>query len=141
MTDFVQYELPDMTEVLIKHLSPLGEVRDSRPSGSILPFRMVQGHGGTATDFEGQPRCTVHTFAATDEDAQVEAMKTDRRIMILASRFAPKVPVILDDGREVWIDRIKVHESQHKRLYVEDESLIRWMAIYEFEHRIIPVIP
>src|SRR4051812_35740020 len=99
MTAMLTWSPPDGVEVLITWLSPLGEVRDERPTGAVLPYRMVHRLDGPFDGLVDKGIYTIHTFAATKEKAQAEAVKTDLRVCYLVGQFTGQQKVTISGGR------------------------------------------
>lgn len=134
MTDLYPWAPPDGVEMLIVWLSPLGEVRDERPSGGVLPFWMVNGLGGPDDGLTEQGQYSVHAFAETKAEAQAAAMDAHRRILLLASRFTEPQKVTISTGT-VQADQVVVVEKPHFEQWVEDNSIYRYVATYRMDLR------
>lgn len=126
---------PDGTEVLIKWLEILGEVRDERPSGAVLPYRMVHDLGGPSDRISSRCSYSVHTFDLTKAQAQAEAMDTHRRILLLAGQFTGQQQVVLDNGQVVYADDVEIIEHPHEVQWVGDNSIYRYVGTYRIPLR------
>lgn len=136
MTDLLPYTVPDGTEVLITWLEPLGEVRDVRPNGGVLPYRMVNMLPGPGDDLTSTCIYSVHTFALTKAECQQEADDTHRRIMLLNSPWTGQAQVVLDSGQVVYVDDVDVQEWPHEEQWAKDNSIYRYVGSYKITLRI-----
>lgn len=135
-TPLYPYAPPDGVEVLIKWLSPLGEVRDERPNNAVLPYRMVHRLGdGKSDTVSDNGQYSVHTFALTKVEAQAESMITHRRICLLGGQFQGQSPVTMDDGSVVYSDGVTIDEFPHEVQWVPDNSIYRFVATYTIPFR------
>lgn len=130
---------PDGTEVLIKWLETLGEVRDDRPTGAVLPYRMVHDLGGPSDRISSECLYSVHTFGATKAQAQAAAMDTHRRILLLAGQFVGQQQVVLDSGQVVYVDDVAIVEHPHPVQWINDNSIHRYVGTYRIPLRFIAV--
>lgn len=131
----LDWAAPDGVEVLITWLNELGETRDERPSGAVLPYRMVSrlpGHDDRLTDMG---HYSVHTFAATKAEAQAEAALTHSRLLLLAGRFVGQQKVTISNGQIVQADDVSVFEPPHWVQWVEDNSIHRYVGTYRVDLR------
>jgi hypothetical protein len=128
---------PDGVEVLIVWLNELGETRDVRPTGATLPYRMVKRLPGSDDQLTDMGQYSVHTFAATKEQAQTEAMLTHRRMLLLAGRFTGQQKVTISDGQVVQVDNVVVVEPPEWVQWVEDNSIHRYVATYRVDLRYV----
>lgn len=130
---------PDGSEVVIQWLTPLGEVRDERPTGAVLPYRMVNRIPGPSTVLVDTGTYSVHTFAQTKADAQTEAMKTHDRILALASQWAGQQKITLYDGREVYADDVVINEFPSWVQWDSQNTMHRFVGTYRIDLRLIAV--
>ncbi|MBF4194670.1 hypothetical protein MHAEM_21631 [Mycolicibacterium phlei] len=128
---------PDGVEVLIKWLSYLGETRDARPSGEVLPYRMVHRIDGGDDGITDSGEYSIHTFAAKKPEAQEEAMKTHRRLYALAGRFAGQQKVALDSGLIVVADDIETIEGPRWVQWDDRNSIHRYVGTYRVDFRFV----
>ena len=126
---------PDGAEVLIAWLSELGEVRDERPNGAVLPYRMVHDLGGPSDRISSNSAYSIHTFAADRAVAQAEAMETHRCMLLLAGQFAGQQTVTLNSGQVVHADDVQVMETPHWEQWIKDNSIHRYVATYRVAFR------
>jgi hypothetical protein len=141
------YTAPDGTEVLIAWLTPLGETRDERPSGAVLPFRQVHRLGGPFDGLVDHGLYSVSTFSDDSADASTQADLTHRRILLLGpSRqfsYVPQAKVTLSSGLVVQADGVQVMEGPHEVNYGEGAGHLasapysRYVATYVIPMRII----
>lgn len=137
MTAMVDWAPPDGVEVLIKWLSPLGEVRDDRPSGAVLPYRMVTRIDGDDDRITDKGVYSIHTFAATKPAAQAAAMQTHRRMLYLAGQFVDQQKVTLSDGRVVQADDVLTPEHPKWEQWDQLNTLHRFVATYRVDLRFV----
>lgn len=142
----IDFIAPDGTEVLIAWLSPLGEVRDERPSGAILPFWQVHRHDGGDDGLVDRGVYTVSTFNSDSNSAQQQAWIAHRRMLLLAPNrfgYVPQAHVTLQSGQVVQADGIKVIEAPREVNYGEGAGHLasapysRFTGIYEVAFRVI----
>ena len=110
----LEYVAPDGAEVLIAWLSPLGEVRDERPSGAVLPFWQVHRIGGGDDGLVDRGLYSVSTFNSDSTSCQEQAWIAHRRIKLLAPAqfgYIGQQKVTLASGQVVQCDYVKVHEA------------------------------
>jgi hypothetical protein len=114
----VPWVVADGTEVLIEWLTPLGETRDDRPTGAVLPYRMVHRIDGPFDGLVDKGVYSVHTLAGTKTQAQDEATLTQRRMEYLVSHGQQKVT--LGNGREVQADNVATLEYPRTVKWADD---------------------
>lgn len=136
----VAWEPPDGVEVLIQWLKELGETRDDRPTGAVLPYRMVERDAGPYDGLVDKGVYTVHTFGLTKPEARDEAWKTHRRMEYLVGRFSGQQRVTISDGKEVLADNVETVDFPHHVQWVADDSFYRYVATYRVDLRIQPVL-
>lgn len=139
MTSLISWSPPDGVEVLIAWLLPLGEVRDERPTGGVLPFRMVSRISGPFDGLVDLGVYTVHTFALTKAQAQAEAVLTDRRINYLVGQFQGQQKVTISGGIVVQADNVVTVEYPHWQQWDELNTIHRYVATYRVDLRILAV--
>lgn len=127
----------DGTEALIQWLDPLGEVRDDRPSGAALPYRMVHRIPGPSTVLVDTGLYSVHTFASTKPAAQEEAMATHDRILALSSLWAGQGRVVMHDGLVVYADNVGIQEFPHWEQWDAQNSIHRFVGTYRVDFRLV----
>lgn len=120
--------------VLIEWLTPLGETRDERPVGAVLPFRSVGRIDGNFDGLVDHGVYSVHTYAATKVQAQAEGDLTQRRMEYLAGQFTGQQKVTLSDGREVQADNVVTLEYPRVMKWTDD--IWRAVATYRVDLRI-----
>lgn len=136
MTALLDWAPPDGVEVLIAWLTPLGETRDDRPSGAVLPYRMVHRLGGPDDRLTDHGTYSIHTFAASRAQAQAEAMKTHRRLQLLAGQFAGQEKVTISTG-VVQADNVITIEGPVWQQWVNDNSIHRFVGTYRVDLRYV----
>lgn len=133
----VPWTVADGTEVLIEWLTPLGETRDDRPTGAVLPYRMVDRVGGPFDGLVDKGLYSVHTFARTKPQAQEEATNVQRRMEYLCSQFTGQQKVTISGGRVVQADGVKTVEYPRHVKWVADDSIYQFIAEYRVDLRIM----
>lgn len=142
----IEYIAPDGAEVLIAWLSPLGEVRDERPSGAILPFWQVHRHGGGDDGLVDRGTYSVSTFNSDSTSCQEQAWIAHRRIKLLAPAqfgYVPPASVTLTSGQVVHCDKLKVIEAPREVNYGQGAGFkasapySEFTGIYEISLRIV----
>lgn len=133
----VPWTVADGTEVLIAWLLPLGETRDDRPTGAVLPYRMVHRIDGPFDGLVDKGVYSVHTFALTKPAAQAEAELTHRRMEYLVGQFTGQQKVTISGGREIQADKVKTVEYPRWIQWVPDDSIHQFVATYEVHLRIM----
>lgn len=133
----VSWGPPDGLEVVITWLEVLGEVRDDRPTGAVLPYRMVSRISGPFDGLVDMGLYSVHTFAATKALAQSESEQTHRRMEYLVSRFAGQQKVVISGGREVQADNVETVEYPFWTQWDANNSIHRFVGTYRVDLRIM----
>lgn len=140
------YSAPDGAEVLIAWISPLGETRDERPSGAVLPFRQIHRIGGGDDGLVDHGLYSVSTFNSDSNSAQTESWITHRRILLLGPNrfgYVPQQHVTLTSGQVVQCDSIRVIEAPKEVDYSEGAGhqasapYSRFTATYEISLRFV----
>ncbi|WP_156671360.1 MULTISPECIES: hypothetical protein [unclassified Mycobacterium] len=125
---------PSVSEVVVTWLRPLGDpngVGTDRPSGAVLPYRMVTPVAGT-DQYKVMQRAivSVHTFHNNMDDAESEAQLTHQRMLLLGPPFSAPQQVTISNNRVVtpiscdtvqiptWVD-------------YQDNTIRRFVARYE----------
>jgi hypothetical protein len=139
VTAMIDRAPPDGVEVLIKWLSPLGEVRDERPTGAVLPYRMVNRIGGGSDRIVDRGTYSIHTFAATKELAQAASIDTHRRLFLLAGQFQDQQKVTLNSGQVVQADDVICDEFPVRQQWVKDNSIERFVGTYTVPLRYVAI--
>lgn len=139
--ELLDYVPPNGVEVLLNWLAPLGECRTEKPTGSVLPFIMVQRAGGGDDEFgfTDEGRYAIHVFHDDEAAATAFYETVHRRVALLSSRFAGQQYVTISTG-DVCADR--VHADQHFKPeeYVDDaipKKIYRFTAIYAMDLRYV----
>lgn len=137
---------PDGAEVLIAWLSPLGETRDARPAGGVLPFRQVHRIGGGDDGLVDHGLYSVSTFDTDSNTAQTQAWIAHRRILLLAPNrfgYVAQAKVTLASGQVVQCDGLKTQEAPKEVDYSEGATFVasapysRFTATYELALRFV----
>lgn len=108
------YIPPDGTETLIAWLTPLGETRDERPSGAVLPFFKVHRIGGGDDGLVDRGLYSVSTFNSDSTSAQSQAWIAHRRMLLLAPNrygYVAQQHITLTSGDVVQCDGVKTIEA------------------------------
>ena len=137
MVDQIPWAAPDGTEVLIQWLAPLGEVRDTRPSGAVLPYRQVMRIGGPADRLCDNGLYSISTFAADTVTCAAEAQKTHNRLLLLAGHFTSQAKVTMADGSTVQCDDVRVMELPKPVDFGDDTPYFRQVGTYHVDLRIV----
>lgn len=137
MTDLLPWTWPDGAEVVVRWLLPLGEVRTERPSGAVLPYRMVNKIIGIRDGLVESGTYSIHTFAKTKPLAQAAGEDTDRRISYLANQFTGQQKVVMHDGTEVQADEVECTEVLHWEQWDAQNTIHRFVATYRIKLRLI----
>lgn len=93
---------PDVEDVVVAWLTPLGTASTERPAGDDLPFFMVTRVDGDDDKVWDYPVVDVDVFAADRNTANLVARTAHRRMISLL----PEDDVTLSDGSKVRVDRI-----------------------------------
>lgn len=133
----VSWSPPDGLEVLITWLGILGEVRDDRPTGGVLPYRMVNRISGPFDGLVDHGLYSISTFAATKALAQSESELTHRRMEYLVGQFTGQQKVVISGGREVQADNVETVEYPFWTQWVQDNSIHRFVGTYRVDLRIM----
>jgi hypothetical protein len=132
----VPWTLADGTALIVAWLAPLGETRDDRPTGAVLPFRMVNRIDGPFDGLVDKGVYSVHTFARTKVEARDEAQLTQRRMEYLVGQFTGQQRVTLA-GRDTLADNVVTTEYPRYAQWVTDDSIFRYVATYRVDVRIM----
>lgn len=123
-------------ELIIRWLSPLGEVGPQRGPGAELPFRMVQCVAGSDDKVVDSGIYQIDTFAATFEAAEREAGLTHERMLRLGPPLAPQQRVTLADNRVVWVDSVTTSQRPTWLQFTEAAQISRFVARYNVDIRL-----
>lgn len=137
MTAQIPWAAPHGAKVLIQWLTPLGEVRQSRPSGAILPYRRVMRIGGSADQLCDNGLYSVSTFAGDEAQCADEAQKTHNRILLMAGHFTSQAKITMPDGSVVQVDDVRVMELPIPVDYGDDTPWFRQTGTYHIDLRIV----
>lgn len=137
MTDQIPWAAPHGSKVIIQWLKPLGEVRSSRPSGAVLPYRQVMRIGGPADRLCDNGLYSVSTFAADEGQCADEAQKTHNRILSMAGHFTSQAKIAMPDGSVVQVDDVRVMELPRPIDYGDDTPYFRQVGTYHIDLRIV----
>lgn len=122
-------------ELIIRWLSPLGEVGAQRGPGAPLPFRMVQCVAGVDDKVVDSSIYQVDTFAATFNDAESEALRTHERMLQLGPPLAPQQRVIISTG-VVFVDSVTTSQRPIWLQFTEAAPVVRFTARYDIDIRL-----
>lgn len=137
MTALLGWGPPDGTEALIQWIKPLGETRAARPSGAVLPFRMVRRIGGPSDALCDKGLYTVSTFHDDRDLCAQEAWITHRRILLLAGNYGGQAAVTLANGSIVYADDVRIMESPIEIDFADDTPYFRYVGTYHVDFRIV----
>lgn len=127
-------DFPDGTEILIKVLAPVIDVRTKRGASDPLPSAQVRRASGGEDGLVDTARFGVSVFADS-EAAAVEAGKVvTAAIRGLAPRFGPQSPIATSSG-PVWVDSVRFIERFRPEDYAEPK-VQRQRAIVELAIRL-----
>jgi hypothetical protein len=129
-------DAPNGVELLIEWLIPLGvEVGPNRPSGAVLPYRMVQVAGGTDDRIADHTIYQVDDFAVDIESALAQARMTRRRILALGPPYAPQRRVQISTGL-AYADSVSTSQVP-KYLDFGDDKVARFTSRYAVDLRFV----
>ncbi|MEB3021311.1 hypothetical protein [[Mycobacterium] crassicus] len=125
------YVAPNAIAFMLAHLTPLGPGGPNRVDGDPLPYRSVNRIDGAddLTLFCDNAVLSVHTFAATQEDAEHEGEITHRRILLLKHEL---FDVPLHGGGVANAAGLIVHQKPRLSDYRAD-GVFRMKAVYELD--------
>lgn len=123
-------------ELIIRWLTPLGEVGPQRGPGAALPFRMVQRVAGSDDKVVDSGIYQIDTFASTFEAAERESRLTHERMLRLGPPLAPQQRVTLTDGAIVWVDSVTTSQSPTWLQFTEAAPIARFVARYSVDIRL-----
>ena len=123
------------TELLIKWLSPLGEVGPQRGPGAQLPFRLVQRVAGYDDKVTDTGIYQVHTFSSTFEEGERQAALTHERMLRLGPPLSPQQRVQISTGI-VFVDSVTTSQSPIWVQYTEAAPVVRFVASYTVQLRL-----
>jgi hypothetical protein len=136
VTELYAFAPPDVEELVVAWLAPLGPVSVERPAGAPLPFRMVNRVAGANADLiSDDPVVSVHTFAATRTAAKTEARITHRRMMVLANN--PMINIVMPSGTGN-VEYLETFESPYWVDYL-DKTISRYVARYRLGLKFVAV--
>jgi hypothetical protein len=137
MTSF-NWMPPSINEVVVAWLLPIGAANSAsveRPTGAVLPFRMVNRVAGKDDKITDSATVSVHTFGATMDEAEAAARMTHRRMLALGPPIGAQEPVTISTGTVV-VDCVETSQSPVWIDY-EDTNIRRFVARYEIDLRFI----
>ncbi|ADU15886.1 head-tail adaptor [Mycobacterium phage KristaRAM] len=122
---------PSIHRVLVEWLSPLGKVSTRRVANDPLPHRVVRRVDGVDAPEVAQDVAvvSVHTFAAGDAAADVEAGLTHQRMVELS--LNPLTLITLPGGVLVTIDYCRSLMAPIPVEYSDDPHVVRYVGRYE----------
>lgn len=134
MIDLLDTAPPDAEEFVVSWLTPLGAagaVGTKRPTGAVLPYRLVHRVAGADDEMQisDNPVVSVHTFGNNEEEASREAGITHRRMLYLA-RY-PLADVTMSGGVLANLEYLETVEGPTWQPY-GDDSISRYVARYRF---------
>lgn len=123
---------PDINEFVITWLLPIGDpagVGMDRPTGTILPYRMVNRVSSTDDKVFESNVVSVHTFADTMTNAETAAMATHYRMLALGPPISDQVKVTISNDQIVQADEVCTMSGPTWIDY-EDNTIRRYVARY-----------
>src|SRR5258705_10214269 len=128
MTAMYGFIAPDVEDLVVAWLTPLGPTSVERPAGAALPYRMVNRVAGADDIYiaSDDPVVSVHTFAATRTAAKTAARITHQRMFVLANN--PMTNVVMPSG----IGNVEYLETFEGPYWVDylDKTVSRYVARY-----------
>lgn len=122
-------------ELVIAWLKPLGEVGAQRAPGAPLPYRMVEIVAGSDDKVTDSSIFQISTFAATFDQAEVEAQRTHERMLRLGPPLAAQQRVQISTGL-AWVDGITTSQRPIWVQFTEAAPLNRFVARYLIDIRL-----
>lgn len=125
---------PSVSEVVVTWLRPLGDpngVGTDRPSGAVLPYRMVTPVAGQE-QHKVMQRATVsvHTFHDNMDDAEAAAQLTHQRMLLLGPPWAPPQQVTISNNQVITPISVETVQTPSWIDY-QDNTIRRFVARYE----------
>lgn len=130
---------PSVSELVIVWLRPLGDANGvglDRPSGGVLPYRMVTPVAGDDDKITQTSIVSVHTFGTDMDTAEAAAQITHQRMLLLGPPLVVQQPVTLSSGATVMADSVTTKLIPTWVDY-EDNVIRRFVARYEIDLRFI----
>lgn len=139
MTDLLDSAPPNAEEVVVAWLSALGRTGVLRLPADDLPFRLVHRVSGSDDVSEGHDDAvlSVHTFAASMEEASYEADRTHQRMMWLAQHSLTNIE--LTGGTVANVDFCRTVEKPTYEDF-QDPAVFRYVARYRIGLSYIPTV-
>lgn len=121
---------PDVEDVVVAWLTPLGTASVERPAGDDLPFFMVTRVDGDDDKVWDYAVVDVDVFAADRNTANLVARTAHRRMISVL----PEDEITLSDGSKTGIDRIR---TDHGPKYVDwdVDTMQRYVSRYFIDLR------
>lgn len=133
-------DVPSGVELLIAWLVPMGvEVGPTRPSGAVLPYRLVSVVGPGADDkITDHSIYQVDDFASTYELAEAQAKLTRRRILALGPPLAPQRRVQISTGL-AYADSVLTSQGPRWLDFDDSDKVFRFTSRYTIDLRYVAV--
>jgi hypothetical protein len=132
-------DVPSGVEMLIAWLVPMGvEVGPDRPSGAVLPYRMVSVIPGADDKITDHSIYQVDDFATTYEAAEAQAKLTRRRILALGPPLAPQRRVQISTGL-AYADEVKTSQGPRFLDFDDRPDIKRFTSRYAIDLRFVAV--
>src|SRR5882757_6456858 len=123
-------DVPSGVELLIAWYVPLGdEVGPTRPSGAVLPYRMVSIVAGSDDRVTDHSIYQVDDFAATYELAEAQSHMTRRRTLALGPPLAPQRRVQISTGL-AYADSVATSQSPRWIDFDDSDKVFRFTSRY-----------
>lgn len=138
MTSFA-WEAPSVSEVVVAWLAPIGPangVSVERPTGDVLPYRMVTRVAGKDDKITDCAVVSVHTFATSMTLAESEARLTHRRMLELGPPIVGQQSVTISGDQVVMVDSVETSMAPVWIDY-EDNQIRRFVARYAIDLRFV----
>jgi hypothetical protein len=142
--ELLNRRLPNGIEALIVWLSAIGSADTEKPSGSALPFYMVDRPSTSDDEITQTGIYVVHSFDKAHDgygamyNAYLAADLAQRRMLALCPRFGNgQQPVTLSDGTVIYSDGVKTMSGPTRVQYTKDNSIERYTIDFEVKFRYI----
>lgn len=124
---------PDIEELLVAWLSPVGACGTLMSTNPTMPFILVTRLSGGDDAVTEEATVSVHCFHNTRSLAAEYARQVHYRM----KNLLPKTPILMSNGSYVSVDYVYVIEAPAWRDY-EDKTLWRYCGRYRIDLRLNP---
>lgn len=138
----VNWKAPSIFEFVITWLrarpgvDPNGVGMD-RPSGGVLPYRMVSRPAGDDDKITASSIVSINTFDSSMDTAEASADVTHNWMISLGPPLAPQQYVTLPGGLVIAADCVTTKLLPQWVPYGDDSTMRRFVARYEIELRFV----